>query len=444
MKTAGKKSNRLQLQGIKLHILDRCCIAVVSCLLVLVLIAFKVYTYNAEKNQIDLIRMVMRTMSENQKIQFERYVDDKIQILQVLVTYPEIYEMDNKTQREFISERSKDMGFQHFFVVDTDGMGYYFAEDVYRDQKTEIFFHNVMNNDVFITEPFYADYGLVIMTACVSIYDPAGEKVGVLCGAINLQSIQELIKNNETVLEGRSLILNEEGRYVASSNASDVYSSMSVYNMANSDLSLIKSAFRDESDKEGIIWLNGVEYLTCVTYLLDYNWSIVQCIPMSEITQRYEYMGYMQYVLAVLVLAMMLCIFRIVYCWKKSDKKIYTDVLTKCGSRAACLSLLDSLEEKHNQEITIIYMDLNRFKQVNDTYGHDKGDELLCIFSRTLVRVFEGTAFVGRMGGDEFIMVLSDVGEERVQALCEQVEAVLAEESKTLDLPYTISTSYGM
>lgn len=435
-----KKRNSLQV-GLKLNILDRCLIFIVSFLIIVVLIVFHIFTYNAKESQRDLICIVMEKMSANQKTQFESYIDDKFQTLEALATYPEVYNMQDDEQRAFLGKRAKSLGFQHFFVVNTNGMGYYVDEDVHRNQSDDPFFYDIMQNEVFVTEPFMMNGNTTIMTACVSIYDSQGGKVGVLCGAINLDNIQKLIQNNEMILHGDCFILNREGNYITSQENSGNYES--IYDTPNSELSLIKSSFRDKKDLEGTICLNGVEYQGYFTYLENYNWVIVQCIPVTEITQRFEHMTILQMILVILAVALIFCIIRIVYCWKKSDKKIYTDSLTKGNNRAACLSMIDSLENKQNFKIAVIYMDLNNFKIVNDTYGHEKGDELLCIFSNALEQIFGKIGFVGRMGGDEFIAILLDATEAEVKELCEQVEKILTEKSQGLNISYVISSSYG-
>ena len=117
--------------------------------------------------------------------------------------------------------------------------------------------------------------------------------------------------------------------------------------------------------------------------------------------------------------------------------------MTKGFNRAACFRVLEYLEKRKKYDITIVYMDLNKFKLVNDTYGHDKGDELLCIFSDALVQVFGEEGFVGRMGGDEFISVILNITESEIRELWMQLDKMLSEKSKTLDFPYQITSAYG-
>ena len=435
-------SNRQMRIGLKLKKIDTIIIVMVSCLLIFVVLMMNAVIYNAESSQEELIEQTLARMSENQKDQFESYIDQKMEILRALAKYPQVYEMEEEAQAEFLKWRASALGFQHFFVVNAKGTGYYFDENVHRNQSGEPFFHDIMNNKEYLTEPFYSNTSPAITTACVSIYKN-NEKVGVLCGAINLGNIQKMVESAEMVLDGSCFILNRNGNYISSNTNLNVNREDSIFKKADSELSLIKDAFIMREDASGNITIGGVEYKAHISYLEDFNWVMVHCIPVDTIRARFASMEMLQAVMIVLVIGLIGCIVRIIYSWKMSDKKIYTDVLTGCSSRAAALSLLESLEDQRNMRISVVYMDLNRFKYVNDTYGHDKGDKLLRIFGATLNKVFADIGFVGRMGGDEFIAILSNTNDDKIREMCAQVESILWEKSKQLDFPYVISSSYG-
>ena len=436
-------SNRQMRIGLKLKKMDTIIIVMVSCLLIFVVLMMNAFTYNVESSQEELIEQTLERMSDNQKQQFESYVDQKMEILRALAQYPEVYEMDDEKQCTFLKGRAAALGFQHFFVVNANGIGYYFDEGIHRNQRGEPFFQNIMSHKEYLTEPFYSNTSPAITTACVSIYNESNEKVGVLCGAINLGNMQKTIESSEVVLDGSCFILNRSGNYISSNTNLDVNSQSSIFTMADSELSLISQAFSKREDASGNIVIGGVEYIAHLSYLEDFNWVMVHCIPVDTIRERFASMEKLQAVMMVLVIGLIGCIIRIIYSWKKSDKKIYTDVLTGCSSRAAALSLLESLEDQRNMRISVVYMDLNKFKYVNDTYGHDKGDKLLRIFGATLNKVFAEIGFVGRMGGDEFIAILSNRNDSQIEELCTEVENILWEKSKQLDFPYIISSSYG-
>lgn len=436
------KRKKLELDKIRITLWDRLLITTVILLTMITLVFFHVYTENAQKNQISFVQISMEKMAQNQKSQFISFVNDKVQLLKALASYQEIYEMDLEKQRAFIKNHSVSLGFRHIFVMDTAGIGYYFEEDLSRDQRQEIFFSNVMNNDVFIAEPFYNEDGSAIMTVCVSINDNF-QKVGALCGAINLSAIQQMIISNEMPLDGACFILDSNGNYVTRAGSTYLPENISLYDLKNSDVTLIQQSFEFQTDCSGIITLDDQQYLSQICYLPEYHWSIIQCIPMEEITKQFELMTILQQIILSAVAVLIFCIGRITYRWSKSDKETYTDALTHCNNRAACDKILNYLEKKTSDDITLMFMDLNKFKYVNDTFGHDKGDELLVIFSQALKDTFGNVGFVARLGGDEFVTILLNFSEEEILCYWKKLTDILDQQSKQLDFPYVISASYG-
>ncbi len=91
----------------------------------------------------------------------------------------------------------------------------------------------------------------------------------------------------------------------------------------------------------------------------------------------------------------------------KISSLAFTDPLTGLANRARCEQVMDMLSEERAQ-YTIISLDLNKLKQVNDTLGHHEGDRLLSGFATILSDCFLDANLVGRMGGDEFIVILTD------------------------------------
>ncbi|WP_412478908.1 EAL domain-containing protein [Azonexus sp. IMCC34839] len=112
-----------------------------------------------------------------------------------------------------------------------------------------------------------------------------------------------------------------------------------------------------------------------------------------------------------------------------------TDALTGLPNRLALSSRLGQLlpeAKRHDWTVAVMFIDLDRFKVINDTLGHQIGDELLCQVASRLSTVTRETDFVARLGGDEFVVVLpginspSDaaiVGGKIISALSAPIEA---------------------
>ncbi len=389
-----------------------------------------------------LVQDSMDIIADNQRLQFEQYIGNKIDILQGLVLFPDIYEMDTMKQKRFIKNRSKALGFHHLFVMQKDGMAYYIEEDLCRNQRDEPFYDDVMDHDIYVTEPFYGT-GQTIMTISVSIYDKEKQKVGALCGAVDLHEIQEVFQENKMFLNGRNYLINRAGNYVVAENMAKVHNQVSVYLQSNTDAFLIKKAFEERKDQKGTLLLEGIEYEANITYLDGFDWIIVQCVMREKIFDSLRYIDAWRYSSLFIMALIIFCVIRIVVYWRRSDKKINTDTLTGCNSRAAMQYILEYLNMTENYDVCVIYLDLNKFKYVNDTYGHDAGDKILRIFGETLMEVFGALGYVGRIGGDEFMVILLDKKEEEILALCQLVQESLAKKSNILDFAYTIETSYG-
>lgn len=102
---------------------------------------------------------------------------------------------------------------------------------------------------------------------------------------------------------------------------------------------------------------------------------------------------------------------------KQAEEKIarlaHYDFLTGLPNRALFIDSLMhaiSLAKRHKNKLAVLFLDLDGFKKVNDTLGHDAGDLLLQDVSRRLKDAVRSSDIVARVGGDEFIFVLNEIG----------------------------------
>jgi diguanylate cyclase (GGDEF)-like protein len=126
-----------------------------------------------------------------------------------------------------------------------------------------------------------------------------------------------------------------------------------------------------------------------------------------------------------------------------------TDPLTGILNRRWLLELASGSfyrYRRYRRPFSILVMDLDGFKNVNDTLGHQKGDQLLIEFAQTVAREKRTADALGRMGGDEFCLVLpeTEAGEatalaERILANCKHLTATDGEQSVTVTVSIGIS-----
>ncbi len=104
---------------------------------------------------------------------------------------------------------------------------------------------------------------------------------------------------------------------------------------------------------------------------------------------------------------------------ERLEYQAYHDPLTQLANRARLRNLLETAWESRGApgRLALLFVDLDRFKQVNDTRGHEAGDELLLLVARRLERSVRGGDAVARFGGDEFVVICENIAsrDEAVQ-----------------------------
>jgi diguanylate cyclase (GGDEF)-like protein/PAS domain S-box-containing protein len=106
------------------------------------------------------------------------------------------------------------------------------------------------------------------------------------------------------------------------------------------------------------------------------------------------------------------------------------DPLTNAGNRRYAEMVLNSrLGEmrRHEWSFGVAFIDIDHFKEINDNYGHDVGDLLLKMVSRTIMNTLRSFNFLGRWGGEEFVAVISHVDEEQLQISAERLRSLVAQ-----------------
>lgn len=81
-------------------------------------------------------------------------------------------------------------------------------------------------------------------------------------------------------------------------------------------------------------------------------------------------------------------------------------------------------------------------KQANDTYGHAKGDELICAAANVISEAFSSAGVVGRMGGDEFITIIESSDTKYIDSLIKKLDKCIKEANKE-NKELNLSISYG-
>jgi diguanylate cyclase (GGDEF)-like protein len=122
-----------------------------------------------------------------------------------------------------------------------------------------------------------------------------------------------------------------------------------------------------------------------------------------------------------------------------------TDELTGLFNRRGLTALLGQeikRVDRLDKGLSLIYMDLDNLKKINDQYGHKAGDSMLVEISSIIKEVFRDSDIMARIGGDEFVVVPID-GEGEIGEMICRLKDVFKEREQTSERPYSLSVSMG-
>ena len=122
------------------------------------------------------------------------------------------------------------------------------------------------------------------------------------------------------------------------------------------------------------------------------------------------------------------------------QKKAYLDEATGLPNKNRCEEILNA---PVSSDMGVVSIDLNNLRRINDSRGHQAGDVYIRRFATALRAAVPEEHFVGRLGGDEFLMVTHGLSETGMEELLEDLRAKLAEEAKEhMDTPLSYAAGY--
>jgi diguanylate cyclase (GGDEF)-like protein len=133
--------------------------------------------------------------------------------------------------------------------------------------------------------------------------------------------------------------------------------------------------------------------------------------------------------------------------FKKLLVNAVTDPLTGLYNRRL---FAESFEKELNRArryglpLGIVILDLHRFKEVNDKYGHPRGDEVLRAAATTLQKALRTSDSAFRIGGDEFALLLPQTDAAQALALCRRIETVFVETLEPMQFAFSVAMDHGV
>lgn len=127
---------------------------------------------------------------------------------------------------------------------------------------------------------------------------------------------------------------------------------------------------------------------------------------------------------------------------KNLERLAFIDQLTGAPNRTAFHQRMDEVKEKNITDYVVTFIDINFLKRTNDTWGHDKGDELIRTASDLLQKHYVGNDFFGRWGGDEFVAIHFGTLEEAI-VIMNDIQQEIDAMNTSREHDFALSESWG-
>lgn len=343
---------------------------------------------------------------------------------------------------EMLSNIRESSDLERMALIEPDGTAHY-DNGVEKNVAHRRYFKEGMRGDRTLSDPLESSVDQETRVVLgVPVYDSSRENViGILGGSYNVSALSRMLFDDVFNGSGYSLIVTKEGEIIA--HDGDPTDHKLTY--GDNILSFYKSKeMRDgysiqqvqkdfEVGMEGVIKMGG--YADGVDRYLAYaplgmnDWMICYVIPVSVAQQSYAFVE--RYEMVFLGCFGILVCLMILYVIRKNRQKTeeilrsaQTDELTRVYSRKYAEQFAEqALTEAGEGTIQAFFiMDVDKFKEVNDVYGHTTGDTVLHRFGELLGSQFRGDDIVGRIGGDEFIILMRNIkNKETVKVKAQQL-----------------------
>ncbi|MFH1940261.1 MAG: PAS domain S-box protein [bacterium] len=129
------------------------------------------------------------------------------------------------------------------------------------------------------------------------------------------------------------------------------------------------------------------------------------------------------------------------------QKLAHYDVLTGCCSRGYGINLLErqiKMANRNKTPILLLYLDVDDFKYINDTFGHQEGDKVLKEAVKLLKSILREVDIICRIGGDEFLLIFHNSSSKDVPLIKERINKNLEKLNQKLAKPYKVDFSIGL
>lgn len=332
---------------------------------------------------------------------------------------------------ELLVSLAANTDFERTALIEADGTAYY-DNGAIKNVAQRKYFLEAMKGQATLSDPLDSSIDQetrVILCVPVRCNDRI---IGALGGSYNVTALSQMLFNDIFDDAGYSLIVTKEGEIIAydgepsyhkityGDNFFDFYKDRTL--LSKNSLVNVKKDFSAGND--GLIKIRtdsnkkSDQYIA-YTRLGMNDWMICYVIPVSDAQNSYSFIkSYEGIFMSVFCILVLLLVFYIIHNNRIRNEELrhdaQTDGLTGVLNKRTTEALINEiLEQRPHEKGTFIILDVDKFKELNDHYGHAVGDIVLSTLGQTLRNYFRENDIIGRIGGDEFVIYMCKTERQR-------------------------------
>lgn len=397
-------------------------------------------------------RKTVTTNVERQSYHLKTVLDIQFNYLSGMASY--MGEKENvlcgenkKLAKSIVKEQDLDL----IAVIDTDGNAYY-NNGVHKNVKNREYFEKAMQGQKVMSSPLESKVdGETKVILAVPIYKD-GKVQGVLGASYNVGALNQMLFDDIYDGVGFSLIIDADGRIIScdsgksyrkidiNDNVYDFY--VRTREVSKEDMEETRTNVKEQ--KPGILVLSKEKEVRYLAYdpLGINDWMLCYMVPQSKAQEGFQFIRDREVLLFIVIgggmIAFLLLILQRNSIKQRQMKEIASrDGLTHLYNKVGTEQLIREWLYGENSKSggVLLMIDVDYFKQINDTYGHAVGDRVLYKIGYLLKSSFREDDIVGRIGGDEFLIFMKGVTSEafairRMESLQQYLRELPMEELK--------------
>ncbi|QSZ40682.1 diguanylate cyclase [Sulfurimonas aquatica] len=359
-------------------------------------------------------------------------------------------EHDVESITEYLKSIRKKYGLLTVFLASDKTNKYYtskgLVEEMSRKRERNLWYYkfkdNNLENEINIDYNKYADNNL-IMFINHKIFNANQKMIGAVGVGIKVFYINEMLKQARKTYKLNVYFINEKGRVVLKEEAFNSFHST----RHNSELNdaLINPTGGTLKHK-----YNSQEYITHSKYIPELDLYLIVEAKVSDFTSDVISTFYINLIISLLITTLiLLVVLRMV---SRNNEKLehlaQHDTLTSLMNRRSFNDALEQLilrNQRKEQKNSIIFLDIDDFKRVNDTKGHQIGDKVLVRVSKILKETLRQTDLVARWGGEEFIVLCIDSEISDAELIAENIRVKIQNDKELQELlTHELTASFGV